>query len=149
MPYGLFIKYKVIGYRKFFHFLRAIVIKRGSSLCFMEEKTLLKIALICSIVGVFIIFIFAGKLEPSLINISSISQSFIDKDVKIRGTVSSFRITSSVLMLDVRDETGVIKVVAFDKEDFEADKDQAVEVIGKVKEYQGVLEIEAKNILFL
>jgi len=95
------------------------------------------------------IFIFADKLEPSLINISGISQSFVDKNVKIHGTVSSFRITSSVLMLDVRDETGTIKVVAFDKEDFEADKDQAVEVIGKVKEYQGALEIEAKNILFL
>lgn len=115
----------------------------------MEEKTLLKIALACSIVGIFIIFIFADKLEPSLVNISGISQSFIDKNVKIRGTVSSFRITSSVLMLDMRDETGTIKVVAFDKEDFEADKGQAVEVIGKVKEYQGVLEIEAKSILFL
>lgn len=115
----------------------------------MEEKTLLKIALICSIVGVFIIFIFADRLEPSLINISGISQSLIDKDVKIRGTVNSFRITSSVLMLDVRDETGTIKVVAFDKEDFEADKSQVIEVTGTVKEYQGVLEIEAKNILFL
>ena len=115
----------------------------------MEEKTLLKIALVCSIVGVFIIFIFADRLEPSLVNISSISQSLIDKDVKIRGTVSSFRITSSVLMLDVRDETGSIKVVAFDKEDFEADKGQAVEIMGKVKGYQGSLEIEAKNILLL
>lgn len=115
----------------------------------MEEKTLLKIALICSIVGVFIIFIFADRLEPSLVSISGISQSFVDKDVKIQGTVSSFRVTSSVLMLDVRDETGSIKVVAFDKEDFKADKNQAVEIIGKVKEYNNVLEIEAKNIIFL
>ncbi len=115
----------------------------------MEEKTLLKIALVCSIVGVFIIFIFADRLEPSLINISGISQSLIDKDVKIQGVVSSFRITSSVLMLDVRDETGTIKVVAFDKEDFEADKSQVIEVIGTVKKYNGVLEIEAKNILLL
>jgi len=115
----------------------------------MEEKTLLKIALICSIVGIFIIFIFANKLEPSLTSISSISNSLVDKDVKIQGTVSSFKITSSVLMLDLHDDTGTIKVVAFDKEDFEASKDQEVEVIGKVKEYNSILEIEAKKIIFL
>lgn len=115
----------------------------------MDEKTLLKIALICSIVGVFIIFIFADRLEPSLISISSISHSLVDKDVKIRGTISSFKMTPSVLMLDIKDETGVIKVVAFDKEDFKADEGQLVEVLGRVKEYKGVLEIESKKILLL
>lgn len=115
----------------------------------MDEKTLLKAALVCSIVGIFIIFIFADKLEPSLVNISDVSESFIDQDVKIRGTIVSSRITSSVLMFDIKDETGAIKVVAFDKEDFESGESQIVEVLGKVTEYKGVLEIEAKKIVFL
>lgn len=115
----------------------------------MDEKTLLKIALTCSIVGIFIVFIFADKLEPSLVNISDVSESFIDQDVKIRGTIVSSRITPSVLMFDVKDETGTIKVVAFDKEDFESGEGQLVEVLGNVKEYKGVLEIEAKKVIFL
>ncbi len=115
----------------------------------MDEKTLLKVALVCSIVGVFIIFIFANRLEPSLVNISGISKSFAEQDVKVRGTVVSSKITSSVLMFDLQDETGKIKVVAFDKDDFKAGNDQRIEVLGRVKEYKGVLEIEAKKITFL
>lgn len=105
----------------------------------MDEKTLLKISLICSVIGIFIIFIFADKLEPSLVKISDISKSFADQDVKVRGTVVSSRVTSSVLMLDIKDETGTIKVVAFNKEDFNTGNGQPVEVLGKVTEYKGVL----------
>lgn len=115
----------------------------------MEEKTLLKIALICSIIGILIIFIFADRLEPSLINISDISKSFIDQEVKIQGVIISSRVTSSTVMLDVKDDTGIIKIILFDDESFDADKGQIVKVLGSVKEYNGVLEIESKKILLL
>lgn len=115
----------------------------------MEEKTLLKIALVCSIFGILIVFIFADKLEPPLVNISDISKSYIDRDVKIHGNIISSKVTSSVIILDVKDDTGIIKVVAFDKEEFEADKNQEAEIFGSVKDYNGVLEIESKKIIFL
>lgn len=112
----------------------------------MDEKTLLKIALSSSIIGLFIIFIFAEKLEPELIGISSISDSLVEQDVKIQGTVSSVKVTGSVLMIGVKDETGSIKVVMFDQGDLELRENNEVEILGNVKEYKGTLEIEAKNV---
>lgn len=112
----------------------------------MDEKNLLKVALICSIIGVFVIFIFADKLDPSLISISDISSSFIDQSVKFEGKVTSVINNPSVSILDVKDDNGSIKVVAFDN-DFELREGQVVEIFGKVTEYKGVLEVEAKKIV--
>ena len=112
----------------------------------MDERNLLKVALICSIIGVFIIFIFADRLEPSLMNISDISDSMIDQSVKIQGEIVAVRNTPSVSILDVEDDGGSIKVVAFDDENSGLSKGQFVEVFGDIQDYEGLLEIEAKKI---
>ena len=112
----------------------------------MEEKNLLKVALICSIIGIFIIFIFANRLEPSLISISDVSESLIDQSVKIQGAIDSIRVTPSIIILNVKDDSGSIKVVAFSQDNSELVKDQLVEILGDVTEYKGILEIEAKKI---
>lgn len=110
----------------------------------MNEKNLLKVALICSIIGIFIIFIFADRLEPSLISISEVSESLVDQSVKIQGKVVSVRNTPTVSIFDVKDDSGSIKVIIFENSAFS--KGQAVEILGAVKEYKGSLEIEAKKI---
>lgn len=114
----------------------------------MNENSLLKIALICSIVGVFIVLVFAEKLEPPLVRIIEISEDFMDQDVMIQGEVVSVKITPSTSIFDVKDESGSVKVVTFDK-GYDIGKGQAVEVTGTVKEYKGVLEIEAKRVVFI
>ena len=114
----------------------------------MNDRTLLKISLACSVVGIFIVLIFADKLEPPLMDITNISNSLVDQDVKIRGTVSSSRMASSAIMLEVQDETGKIKVVVFDT-DLNVDKGQMVEILGKVQEYKGILELESEKIIFI
>ena len=113
----------------------------------MHENNLLKVALMCSIVGIFVIFIFADRLEPSLISISDVSDSFIDQSVKIRGKIDSIKDGSSILILNVKDDTGSIKVVMFDGEGFELKKGEMVEVLGEVKEYRGGFEVEAKRVI--
>jgi len=112
----------------------------------MKEKTLLRIALGCSIVGIFIIFIFADKLEPEITDISEITSSSVGQTVKIGGEISSIRKTSSVVILDVKDETGSINIVIFDDGYFELKKDDSVGIIGKVAEYKGKLQIESEKI---
>lgn len=113
----------------------------------MDEKNLLKVALICSVIGIFIIFLFADRLEPSLISISDISDSLLDRDVRIQGKISSIKESSSVLILEVKDDSSAIKVVAFDNDYSNFKKNQSVEILGVVKEYKGVLEIESKQII--
>lgn len=115
----------------------------------MDEKNLLKVALICSIIGILITFIFADKLEPTVMDISDISSSLVEKSVRVQGTVTSLRETSSVLILDVKDDSGSIKVVGFNPEGVILDKGSIVEISGKVTEYKGLLEIDAKKIVSL
>lgn len=115
-------------------------------LVLMKEKTLLKIALICSIVGIFIVLVFADRLEPPLVKVSDISDSLLENDVKISGEIVSIKISPSVTILDVKDSSGSIKVVAFDSSDLNLGKGGFVEVTGKVTEYKGSLELEAKSI---
>lgn len=112
----------------------------------MNEKTLLKFALVCSIIGIFIIFIFADRLEPSLVKISEISESSIDKSIRVQGEIESIKSTPTALMLGIKDGNSSIKVVAFNDKNLAFNKGQPVEVFGIVTEYKGVLEIEAKSI---
>ena len=112
----------------------------------MNEKNLLKVALICSVIGIFIIFIFADRLEPSIIKISDISDSMIDQSVKIQGKIVSLRNSPSVSILDIDDGSGSIKVVAFDDEYSSLANGYSIEVFGEIKDYKGTLEIEAKRI---
>ncbi|MDP2908817.1 MAG: OB-fold nucleic acid binding domain-containing protein [Nanoarchaeota archaeon] len=112
----------------------------------MEEKTLLKIALICSIVGIFIVLIFADRLEPPLVKVSDISSSLVEKDVRISGEIVSVRSASSATIFDVKEDGSVVKVVAFDNKGVILGKGSLVEVTGKVTEYKGSLELEAKSI---
>lgn len=115
----------------------------------MEEKTLLKVALICSVIGIFIILIFADRLELSPMGISGISESLVDQSVKIQGKISAVRNTPSVLTLDIKDDSGSIKVVVFNDQDSELSEGDLVEVTGKVKEYKGSIEIEANKVVMI
>ena len=101
---------------------------------------------ICSVICIFIVFIFADRLEPPMIDISNISSSFIDKSVKVQGKIIAIKKTPSVLILDIQDDTGSIKVIGFNDEESELNKGQLVEIFGNVMEYKGLLEIEAKKI---
>ena len=112
----------------------------------MDEKNLLKVALICSIIGIFIIFILSDKLEPSLIRIADVSEDIIEQSVKIQGKIVSLRNTPSVLIFDVKDDSGSIKVVAFNDGNSQLNNGQRVKILGDVTEYKGMLEIEAKKI---
>jgi len=115
----------------------------------MDEKNLLKVALGCSIIGILIIFIFADKLEPSVIKISDISDSMIEKSVKIQGEITSIRNNPEVLILDIKDDSGSIKVIGFSDGNVKLSKGNFVEVFGDVTDYKGLLEIDAKKIISL
>ncbi len=111
----------------------------------MKEKTLLKMALICSIVGIFALFLFAEKLEPKLIQISEISYLSIDKNIKIQGEIIKFKKTKSTNILQIKDQSGSINVILFENLN-NLEKGKTIEIIGKVSEYKDELQIEAKKV---
>jgi len=110
-------------------------------------QALLKFALATAIIGTVLLVFLSAKLEPRLINISEIDIRKIDNFVKISGDIADVKDTQSLFIFDVEDESGVIKVIVYkDKETINLNKGMKVEIIGKVKEYEGEIEIEASSI---
>lgn len=112
----------------------------------MEESTIFKIALLFSLIGIFIILIVAETLEVKLYKISSITNENLDEKVKVIGKVTSIRETPGLIIIDLKDETGIIKVIVFKEDEININKDDNLEVIGKVIKYRNYLEIETESI---
>ncbi|MBT3394875.1 hypothetical protein HOA59_01610 [archaeon] len=112
----------------------------------MEEKTLLKLSIICTIVGIFLIMFISERVDISESNISDISKKDIDKKIKVKGEVYSVTNTPGLLILGLKDTTGNITIIAFKEEDIELKKGSIIEVYGTIMEYKNMLEIEAELI---
>ncbi len=107
---------------------------------------LFKVTLSCSLIGVFLILLMAETLDLSVIKIKDINEGMLERSVKITGIVNSVYDNNNVLILNVEDDTGEIKVVVFEKGEFNLSKENIVEVNGRVVEYKGELEINANFI---
>ena len=112
----------------------------------MHEKTLFKLSLICSLVGIFIILIINESYSLSYSNISLIDNSSIGKTVKVRGFIISISDSPGILIMNIQDKTSNIIVIAFKEDEINLQKNDLIEVSGIVKEYKDKLEIEAKEI---
>ncbi|MBW3012484.1 hypothetical protein KY311_04820 [Candidatus Woesearchaeota archaeon] len=108
----------------------------------MKEKTLLKIALISTILGIFSLLVLSEFIELGESTISQIKE--MDGGVvRLTGIVEKVIEKDKVIILTVsKKET--IDVVVFDEVSFE--KGQHVDVIGEVDKYNGKKEIIAKEV---
>ena len=109
----------------------------------MEEKTLFKLSLISSIIGIILIISITSKLEPPTIKISNIDNSLLDMQIKTSGKIDSIIDKGSLTILNLKDNK-VIPIILFEKTHFK--KGSTVEVIGKVSEFQNELQITASYI---
>jgi|SRR3990167_5593506 len=113
----------------------------------MQEKTLFKVAFSTSLIGLSIMVLMAEKLDFSESNISSISKSSIGQKIKVMGIVQSKNEFSNILILNIADSTGPIKVIAYKNRKYQnINKGDVLEITGLVKEYNNELELEAISI---
>jgi RecJ-like exonuclease len=126
----------------------------------MQEKNLLRLAILCSLIGIFILILISNNLEPKKLNINEITKEYIGQTIKTEGTITSIKITEELTVLEIKDthrgdasgaqktssssETGKIKVIAFEKINLK--ENNKVLIKGKIKEYKNRLEIEANEI---
>lgn len=113
----------------------------------METKVLLKISLIVALISTFIISILAANLEPSVRNIETINERSIDEWVKIQGIVVQENVIENLKIFTVNDGTASITCI-FRKQSNSLEN-KKVEVLGKVIDYKGTLEIEVNSIKIL
>lgn len=109
----------------------------------MKDKLLIRISLIWSVLGILFLLLVAEYSEPSRINIIE-AEGNIGKIVVIVGEINSFSSKPTVTFIDVKDKTGEISVVSFDK--LQRPSCSSIEVTGKIDVYKGDLEIVADKI---
>ena len=113
----------------------------------MQEKTLLKIALIMSLLGLLILYLISDNIEIKEKNIEKITLDNKDEFVKLRGIVNKVIDTERVTIMEIT-QPQQITVVLFKNENktMHIQKGNEVEIFGKVDEYEGKLEIIADRL---
>ncbi|MBI2101372.1 hypothetical protein HYT53_02070 [Candidatus Woesearchaeota archaeon] len=111
----------------------------------MKEATLLKIALICSLVGLVALYFISTKIEikdykPNILNKN------VGDDVKLNGVVTKITDSGSAVFIDVNQQNPVTVVLFTDDDKLKLHDGDNVEVIGEVQEYKGRNEIIAQKI---
>ena len=115
----------------------------------MEEENLLKVSLICSLTGILVLLLISESIEIKEYKIKDINRKLLNKDIKIKGTITRITETPGLLIFEVNDQTGTLTVIAFKEEPINITKDQKVEIEGKVQEYKNKLEIVTNQIISL
>lgn len=111
----------------------------------MKETTLLKISLICSLVGLVLLYFISTKIE-----VKDYKPNFLNKDIgeeiKLTGSVSKITDRGDVVFIEVSQQSPVNVVLFTDNDNLKLNNGDNVEVVGKVQEYNGKNEIIAEKI---
>ena len=111
----------------------------------MKETTLLKTALICSLLGLVILYFISAKIDVKDYKPSRLNENIGD-DVKLTGTIAKISQNDNVAFLEVNYQNPVIVVLFTDNENLSLKIDDTIEVVGEVQEYKGKNEIIAQKI---
>ena len=116
----------------------------------MKEKTLLKIALSCSIVGLVVLFFISDSISVDQVAIGKIEDEDIGKIVKITGMIIRVSNTEKVMFIEVGEEkVEKVDVVLFKDKDFDLSPGDYVEIVGEIEEYKGKKEVIANKITLI
>ena len=110
----------------------------------MKETTLLKIALICSLVGLLVLYFISTKIDVKEYKTNKLNEN-IGEDVKLVGTIKKISQSENVAFIEV-DYSNPVTIVAFGNNDLKLKNNDTIEVIGEVQEYKGKNEIIAQKI---
>lgn len=117
----------------------------------MNEKILMKLSIIGTIISILTLYIITSQIFSSSLNIGNIDKSFVGKTVNITGEITSISNNKGNIFINVKDETGEIKVVLWedtiksininDIDINKLNKGSKVNIIGDVQIYRGEMEI--------
>ena len=111
----------------------------------MRDKTLIKIALTWSLIGIVALLFVSEFHETEKINIIELGE-YIGKIVYVQGNVTKTIYSDAVTIFEIEDNTGEIKVVAFEKMNKTINENDEIRAFGKVKIYKNELEVIADKI---
>jgi len=111
----------------------------------MKDKTLLKLSLIFSLLGLTLLIALTEFVQPKPLPIAGAIES-LDEFVYTEGEILSITPKPKVVFITLGDETGEILVVLFDKLDKDLKEKDIIGVSGDISLYRGTPEIIAGKI---
>ena len=111
----------------------------------MKENILLKIALICSLAGLLILYFISAKIDLKDYKPSELNKNIGD-DVKLKGTVNKITEKDDVVFIEVSHQSPITVVLFTENFNSNLKEGDTVEVTGEVQEYRGKNEIIADKI---
>ena len=113
----------------------------------MREKTLFKIALICSFIGLIGLYFISERISIDRINISEMEMENLGEEIKMIGKIERITNTDKVVFLEISEmKTESISVILFKDRDIELKEGSYVEIEGEIDDYNGEREIIASRV---
>ena len=113
----------------------------------MKEKQLLKIALICSLVGLILLFFISEKIQIDEVSISRIDEIEEDSSVIVKGKIVGVNSLEKVIYLEIAEEKiESVSVMLFKDSEIGFYEGQHIEIEGTVTTYEGEKEIIANKV---
>lgn len=109
----------------------------------MEDKNLIKLLLLCSVIGIFLLFLLIETQDLKPIPLNQVEQ-YKDQVVKVQGEITKLTIKEKVAFIDIKDQTGELVLVKFNprKNEFNnLNQGKNITATGKVQFYQDNWEI--------
>jgi len=123
----------------------------------MDEKLLQKLSLICTILGIIMIFIVSRTIYSGEVSLSEVTDELVDSEVRVTGMMTGVEDKGSLWIFNLENEGEEAKVVYFkgggsyiNKAEYGEDdfvEGREVEIRGRVQEWNGMIEIVAEEIL--
>lgn len=112
----------------------------------MQEKTLLKLCFLCSIIGIVSLFFTNKFVQLEQVEISQLKEGM--NYARVLGEIKTkYTSKTQTTFLDLEDESGTIKAVIFKGVSTNGvQKGDFVEIVGEVQEYKGEPELIVKKI---
>ena len=113
----------------------------------MNEKQLLSVSFIFSLIGIFVILLISYVSNAKLYDIADLTKDNLDEIVRIKGNVNYFTETPGLYIINLKDDSGSIAVIVFKEDEIYFQEGMFADVTGSVVEYGDDLEIIAKEIV--
>jgi len=111
---------------------------------FVNEKTLLKISLITTILGLVFLFFYAEQFDLRALETADLPE----EKVQLKGIIKTLQMKDKVAFMVIEGErVETTPVVVFPPEELFLQAGDYVEVVGTVEEYQGKKEVVASSVV--